>query len=244
MSIPHVTESFRVTEPRPQGSGRQNSKKVGYLMLRMLSRVLIVVMPLASSVFAQSWEVGASGGYGLYNQSNVSSGSVSGSAGFASGLAAGALIGNEMGHWIGGEARYTLRIDDLQVSSGSTKAKATAQSHALHYDVLLHLASKESTVRPFFAVGAGVKFYRGTGAEPSFQPLSNLVVLTHTSEAQPLISLGGGVKFAVSRRMLVRLDARDYATPTPSSLLATPPGSKLSGWTHDIVFLVGVSTIF
>ena len=96
---------------------------------------------------------------------------------------------------MGGEARYTYQSDDLRVSSGAVKAKASAQSNAFHYDVLIHATSKESSVRPFFAVGAGMKFYRGTGAEPAFQPLSNLVVLTHTNEAQPLISVGGGVKF-------------------------------------------------
>jgi len=99
-------------------------------------------------------------------------------------------------------------------------------------------------VRPFLAAGAGVKVYRGTGAEPAFQPLSNLVVLTHTTEAQALISVGGGVKFSVSKRALFRLDFRDYLTPLPSDLLATPRGSKVSGWMNDFVFLVGISTVF
>ena len=120
----------------------------------------------------------------------------------------------------------------------------TGQSHAIHYDVLVHMTSKESRLRPFLAAGAGVKIYRGTGAEVAYQPLSNLVVLTHTQEAQPLISVGGGVKISVSKRALLRLDFRDYLTPVPSSLLAAPPFSKISGWVHDFVFLVGVSTVF
>jgi hypothetical protein len=192
----------------------------------------------------RKWEVGGTTGYGLYRDVTVTSGTASGSAGFASGVAFGGLFGNEINSLVGGEARYTYRSDDLQVSSGSTKAKAAAQSHAIHYDVLIHGASKESPVRPFVAVGAGVKLYRGTGAEPAFQPLSNLVVLSHTNEAQPLISVGGGVKFSVSRRALLRVDFRDYATPVPTSLLATPRGSQISGWMHDFVLLVGVSTVF
>jgi len=132
----------------------------------------------------------------------------------------------------------------MRVRSGSTEATAKAESHAIHYDVLVHGARMGSAIRPFLAVGAGVKFYRGTGPEPSFQPLSNLVVLTHTSEAQPLISVGGGIKFKLSRVTLFRVDFRDYATPLPNNLLAPYPGTKLSGWMHDFVFLAGISAAF
>jgi len=209
-----------------------------------ISRVLLLSIPLAAAAFGQSWEFGGSAGYGLYHNASVTSASASGTAGFSNGVAFGALLGNQMSRWVGGEARYTYRMDDLEVSSGSTKAKASAQSHALHYDVLIHLADKESPVRPFVAVGAGVKLYRGTGAEPAFQPLSSLVVLSHTTEAQPLVSVGGGLKFSVARHTLLRLDFRDYATPTPTSLLASPPPGKIGGWVHDLVFLMGISTVF
>ena len=48
----------------------------------------------------------------------------------------------------------------------------------------------------------------------------------------------------MSKRMLLRLDFRDYLTPLPTSVLAPPPNSKISGWMNDLVFLVGVSTVF
>jgi hypothetical protein len=118
---------------------------------------------------------------------------------------------------------------------------AGGHSHAVHYDILIHATSKERSPRPFFAVGAGVKYYRGTGEELAYQPLSNLVVLTHTNEAQPLISVGGGVKLPVSRRALVRVDFRDYVTPYPGNLLALPPNSRGGGWLHNFVVMVGIS---
>ena len=212
--------------------------------MRILIRSLTLLFPLPCLLLSQHWEVGADGGYGVFRDASVTAGTATGKAGFAPGMAVGALLGNQFNRLVGGEIRYTYRADDLRVSSGSTEAKATAKSHALHYDVLIHATSKDSPVRPFLAIGAGVKLYRGTGAEPSFQPLSNLVLLSHTNEAQPLISAGGGVKFRVSPRALVRLDFRDYATPIPTSLLATPGNSKISGWMHDFVFLVGVSATF
>ena len=70
------------------------------------------------------------------------------------------------------------------------------------------------------------------------------MVLSHTSEAQPLVSVGGGVKFKVSPRALLRVDIRDYLTPLPTNILATPGSSKTSGWIHDFVLLVGVSKTF
>ena len=211
--------------------------------MRLLSRALTLLLPFTSLVVAQNWEVGASGGYGLPRDLSVSGPTSTGSTGFKSGYAFGALLGNHITRMVGGEIRYTYRKSDLKVSSGSVEAAASGQSHALHYDVLIHATPKRSAIRPFLAVGAGVKLFRGTGAEPVFQPLSNLVVLTHTREAQPLISVGGGVKIAVTNRVLFRLDVRDYATPVPDTLLASPAG-RVKGWIHDFVFQFGVSTTF
>jgi hypothetical protein len=174
----------------------------------------------------------------------VNNGVVSGKTGFRSGVAFGGVFGNETTRHIGGEARYTYRSNDMRVSSGAVRATAGAQSHALHYDLLIHSAPTEAMARPFVAIGAGMKYYRGTGPEAPFQPLSNLVVLTRTSEVQPLISAGGGIKFPISRRSLLRIDFRDYMTPLPTSLLALPANSRASGWVHDFVVMVGISGVF
>jgi len=154
------------------------------------------------------------------------------------------VFGNETTRHIGGEARYTYRDNDLRVSSGSTRATAGAESHALHYDLLIHGAPVEATARPFVAIGGGMKYYRGTGVEAPFQPLSSLVVLTKTTEVSPLISAGAGIKLRISRRSLVRIDFRDYMTPFPSNLLALPANSRAKGWVHDFVLMVGFSGIF
>lgn len=210
----------------------------------MFLRTLLLAATFSCLVFGQSWEVGVGGGYGLYHDLSVTAGATTGSAGFEPGAAFTAVLGNNIGGLVGGEARYTYRAGDMRVSSGSTKVTLGAQTHAIHYDILVHATSKESKIRPFLAAGAGMKYYRGNGSELIYQPLNNLVVLTHTNEAQPLLSLGGGVKFSLTRRSLFRIDFRDYATPAPTSLLAVPAGSKVSGWLHDFVVLVGVSGVF
>jgi len=212
--------------------------------MRIILRSLILLLPLPCFLLGQSWEVGAVGGYGISRDVSVTSGSTTGKTGFAPGYTFGGLLGNQISRHFGGEIRYTYQADDMHVTSGSTETKASAHSQAIHYDILIHATSKESAIRPFLAVGGGVKFYQGTGVEQPYQPLGNLVLLTRTTEAQPLVSVGGGVKFAATKRTLVRLDFRDYATPIPTNLLATPGTSKISGWIHDFVFLVGVSTTF
>ncbi len=212
--------------------------------MKILLGIFTLLLPLSGLLLAQDWEVGASAGYGLYRDATVSGPTASGQTGFAPGIAFGGVLGNNISRLIGGEVRYTYRGDDLRVTSGSTKATAKAQSHSLHYDVLIHTTSREATVRPFFALGAGIKYFRGTGPEPAFQPLSNLVVLTHTNQTEPLLSAGAGIKVRVSKKAMLRFDFRDYATPTPDKLLATPRATTIKGWMHDFVFLVGVSSAF
>lgn len=210
--------------------------------MRLTAGAVALILTGSCAVLqAQQWEVGASAGYGAFRDAAVSNGSVSGKAGFANGVAFGALFGNNISRHFGGEVRYTYRDDNLKLTARGQEVTAGAESHALHYDVLVHAAKEGASVRPFVAAGAGVKYFRGTGAEPSFQPNSDIAVLTHASEATPLVSVGGGVKCAVSRRTRVRLDFRDYATPVPTKLIAPRQNVKFSGWMHDFVFMVGIS---
>jgi hypothetical protein len=216
--------------------------------MRLLSDRFVRLLLLAGlpsvAALAQNWEVGGSAGYGFNRDLKFTATSATGTTGFQSGYAFGAVLGNDRFRYIGGDVRYTYRAGDLKVSSAGTTALARGESHAVHYDVLIHAASKEASVRPFLAAGAGARVFRGTGKEAAFQPLENLLVLTHATEAKPLISVGGGVKFAAGRRALLRLDFRDYLTPLPEELLASPRSTRVNGWLHDFVFLVGVSTQF
>lgn len=212
--------------------------------MRRFSIVLTFVFSLPAVLPAQRWEVGGSGGYSFYHDAKVTQGSVAGTTGLGSGAVFGAVIGNDTYRHFGGEIRYTFIQDDLRVASGASKATAKAQSHALHYDVLIHGTARESRVRPFLAAGAGVKYFRGVGIEPAYQPLSSLVVLTHTSQPTPLISVGGGLKISASKHALLRFDVRDYVSPVPDKLLAAPPASTIGGWIHDFVAQFGVSAAF
>jgi hypothetical protein len=207
-----------------------------------LAAPALVLLPAAA--FAQSWEVGVDGGWGFPTDKTVTAGSASGSAGFKTGFAAGAYATQHLFEHFSGEVRYTFRDATPQISSGGTTVGFSGQAHAIHYDLLYSPAPRDAKVRPYLAGGAGVKVFRGTADEMIVQPLQQLAVYTRTSDTQPLISVGGGVAVAVSRRGVFRLDVRDYITPFPTKLIAPVPNATLSGWIHDFVILAGFGVKF
>jgi opacity protein-like surface antigen len=214
--------------------------------MRLKSVLTLALLGLpAASVLAQEWETGISGGFGFARNLTVtSSQSGAGKAGFKSGAVFSAVAGNNMYERISGELRYTYHLSDLKVTGGGQAAGFKGEAHSMHYDLVLHATEIGARFRPFVAGGGGVKLYRGTGAETSYQPAYRFALLTKTQELQPLISVGGGVKIALSDTLSLRAEFRDYITPFPTEVVAPSPGAKLEGWLHDFVPMVGLSFNF
>lgn len=193
---------------------------------------------------AQKYEFALAGGGSFYQSHTVTNPKGDASAGFDNGWAGSVAVGNNMYQHIGGEVRYTYLHNDARLSSGSSKATFGAESHAIHYDFLIHATPVGSTIRPYVAAGGGIKLYRGTGTEVPFQPLSNIALLTKTTEVQGLLSVGAGVKVALTHRMLFRIDVHDYITPFPSKIITPALNSKASGWFNNVVATAGISFAF
>jgi hypothetical protein len=196
---------------------------------------------LAPAALAQSWEVGFAGGGSFDTSETVQNPAGNGSAGLAPGFGVSAWVGNNGSGSLGGELRYDYERSDLRLSAGGTTVNFAGQSNAVHYDVVWHMASSESHIRPFIAAGAGVKLFSGTGAEDAYQPLSNLALLTKTSQIEPVVSVGGGVKFSLSKSVQMRLEVHDYLSPFPTNIIAPAANSKIGGWISDIVVSAGLS---
>ncbi len=206
---------------------------------------LVTLLGLAvSGCLAQEWELGVAGGYGYSRDATVNTAAGDGEAGFKHGALVSAVVGNNMYSHVGGELRYVYRLGDLNVRGGGQEASFSGESHLIHYDLLIHAAKKGARVRPFAAVGGGVRVFRGTGTEVSYQPASKYALLTKTQELEGLISVGGGVKIAVSRSVSFRLDFRDYITRFPTGVIAPAPGAKIDGWLHDLASMAGISFTF
>lgn len=210
-------------------------------MLKTITVTLCALATLALPAAAQKWEFGAGAAGGFYASNNVAQGQANASAGFSSGVAATGFIGQNVGRLFGGEVHYTYGRNNLKLSSGNDRATFGAQSHAVYYDFLVHTAPPDARVRPFAAVGGGMKIYQGTGAEVVYQALSNFALLTKTRDFRPLLTAGGGVKYALSERFLLRVEFRDFITPFPKKVIAPNAGAKVSGWVHNFVPMVGLS---
>ncbi len=208
---------------------------------RSLVAVTLVSVP---AVFAQKWEFGGGAGGGFYTSQTISSPAGSASAKFQNNLVGSVWFGsNNNGAW-GGEIRYDYQRGDAELGSGGNKATFGAQSHAVHYDILLHFAPTEAAIRPYVAFGGGLKAFQGTGSEVAYQPLSNIGLLTKTTDTRPMISVGGGVKMKISRGLSLRVEAHDFLTPFPKNIIAPALNAKVGGWLQDIVATVGIGLVF
>ena len=213
-------------------------------MKHFLALSFITLLASAPAALAQKWEVGVAGG-GTFSTSQTFKNAVTNAdAGLANGLAVSAWLGNHSNGTVSGELRYDYEHTDLKLSSGGTNVSFGAMTNAIHYDFLLHFAPSESHIRPFLAAGAGIKMFTGTGKEQEFQPLSNIGLLTKTSQVEPMVSIGGGVKMAISPGIQLRLEAHDFLTPFPKNVIAPAPGSTVGGWLQDFVVMAGLSFSF
>jgi hypothetical protein len=209
-----------------------------------MRRWMAVWLLLATAAWAQNWEAGVLGGGGFYiNHPQISGASGSAAAGIGDGPAFGAFLTQNLYRRLSGEIRYVYHRGDLELSSGSRRASFRADSHALHYDWVFHLAGREAKVRPYVAAGAGLKLYRGTGTETLVQTLQEVALLTRTREWKPLVSAGIGVMLALSRSVRLRLEFRDYMTPFPKRVIAPVEGGTV-GWLHDFSPTLGLSIRF
>jgi hypothetical protein len=212
---------------------------------------LIVFIPVlvglasAPAALAQKWEVGGGVGGSFFTSETVTNPSGNANASLANGLSASFWVDNNTAaNRFGGEFRYDYENTGLTLASNGTNVNFGADTHAVHYDFVMHFGSSESRVRPFITGGGGVKLYRGTGQEEAYQPLSNVALLTKTNQIEPLISVGGGVKVALTPTWALRFEVHDNLTPFPSNVIAPAYGSKVGGWLQDFVAMVGVSAAF
>lgn len=209
-------------------------------MKKLFCLPAVLLLVSAGSSFAQEWEISGLGGYAFQTKLKAKSSAGEADAGFKDSYAVGVLFGNDLHKRLGGEVRYLYRGGSAYLESGGEKPSFSARQHLVHYDLLWHFADRGQKVRPFIAFGAGIKVVEGTGTEKAYQPLSQFAVFTARNQILPLISLGGGVKFKVGEKAIMRVEVRDYMSTRPDEVIAPVPGGKLSGWMNDFIPAVGI----
>ncbi len=209
-----------------------------------LTRVCLAGALFASLGAAQTWEVGAQGGFGVTRDTSLTSAAGSVSTGFKDGGTFGVFGGANDYKYVGGEASYLYRLSDLKASNGSTQVSFSGHTQFLDFRFLVHFASREKRFRPFVAVGGGVAVYSGTGEADAGQPLNNFVALTNTRETKPMASGAAGIKYRVTQHVGLRFEFRDYATPFPNRLFGPAPGVSSRGWTQNFMAIGGIAGVF
>src|SRR5215813_10100939 len=101
-----------------------------------MKSISVTLLFFAGAAFAQQWEFGGSAGASFLPMRSVTSPAGSANAGFQPGFAAGAYVGQQLNPRISGEVHYTFQQSNLKLSSGSTTATFSGNSHAIYYDVL------------------------------------------------------------------------------------------------------------
>lgn len=217
--------------------------------MRHLSIWAPALLALAMNAGAQSfgggrYEIGAGVVGSFYDKKTLTAASGNVAAGFDNGFGASVWLGHHMYPKVSGEIRYDLLRNDAMLDGSGVKATFGGESHSVHYDLHFHFNSRENKVRPFAIVGAGVRMFRGTGAERAFQPLSQAAVLTRTTETAGLLTFGFGVKMQLSDRFALRVDFRDNLTRFPKKIIAPNRAAGADGWLHNFAPSAGVSLLF
>lgn len=212
--------------------------------MRTLGVSILLLAAASACCFGQQWEFGGLGGAGFLSSVNVSSPAGSATTGFQTGLAAGAFVGQNLYPHISGELHYEYLQSGLEIKSGGQQATFSGNSHALHYDLILHTNKKGSRTQLFVAMGAGMRIFRGTGTEAAYQPLYQFGYMTKTQQLKPMASVGAGVRFTLANHVYLRTEFRDFITPFPTQVIAPAPGAKFGSILQDFVPMVALSYEF
>jgi len=214
--------------------------------MRRIAIEVLLLAAAAACAHAQQWEFGGVGGGAFLNHVNVTAPAGSATAGFQSGGVFGSFLGQNISSHIGGEVRYEFFQSNLELKSGGTTSTWPGQAHAIHYDLLFHTRAKSSNVQLFAAIGGGVKIFRGTGTETAAGlPLEyQYGIFTKTRALKPMADVGVGVKFPITKRVILRIEVRDFITAFPTAVLAPPPKANYGSILQDIVPMAGLAYEF
>jgi hypothetical protein len=199
---------------------------------------------LAAAASAQNYEIGAAMGNGGYHNATITAPSGQAQAGMGDAIAPSVVVCDDMYNHVSGEFRYLYQGGQPFVSLGAVKGTMAGKSHTFVYDVLVQVRGRQRRVRPYFAIGAGVKGYVTPGPAPSPEPLPKVAALMGKSQWTLVGSAGGGIKVKVQEHILLRFDIRDYVTQLPKQQISPATGATVSGLLQQITPMGGVSFTF
>jgi opacity protein-like surface antigen len=212
--------------------------------MRSLGLFCCALLAAALPACAQDWEFGADIGYGAYRNGSIFAPGGDATAGIRNRFAAGAVVCEDLYDRVSGELRYEYQDGHPFLASAGAEKDIQGQSHTFTYDVLIHFKPREQKLRPFVALGAGVKLYEIAGPAPNPQPIPSIATLNAIDEWKFVASIGGGVKYRWRGHILLRGDFRDYLTQFPKRQIAPAANGTARGIFQQFTPMFGVSYVF
>jgi hypothetical protein len=212
--------------------------------MKTIQLSVLLLAAAGTTCFAQQWEFGGGAGAGFLPGVSVSGVPGTATAGFQSGVSAGAFIGQGLNAHINGELHYAFMQSNLRLKSGGTEATFSGLAHVMHYDIVWHTNRKGSRSQLFAAAGGGMKVFTGTGTEAAYQPLNQFGYFTKTTAYKPMATFAVGVRYALTPKVYLRTEFRDYITAFPKELITPAPGTKYGTLLHDFVPMVTLSYVY
>lgn len=206
--------------------------------------LLVIIITRPSLALAADVEIGAAGGFGFYRDATITNAGGSARAGFGPRFVLSGVAGWDWSRHFAVEGRYIFQDGDAALRSQAQEANLDGDAQSAVAEFVFSAQPKSSRVRLFGAVGCGVKLYQATHQSTGPQPLTDFAVLHTASQAEPLLAYGGGIKYAIWERWLIRVEFREYTTPFPSRVITPSPGARLRGWMGDTVPTLGISRTF
>jgi hypothetical protein len=214
------------------------------LAMRLTRNLLLIALAALPFCYSQEWELGGTAGYAWSINPSISNPNLPAiAAGFPARVAFGAIFAQNYEH-IGGELRYLFRFGGPQLQYQGTTASMTGYSNSVTYDLMVHMTSRDTNVRPFVSGGAGIRVYSGTGFIQPNQAFAPNTVLRPVNQVEPAIDVGVGVKWRFMKRAQIRAEFRTYFTPLPDEIFHTTAFSRIRGWVYDLTPQLGVSYLF
>jgi len=214
-------------------------------MLRLPTKILqVLIITLPGIAVAGDMEIGAAGGFGFYQDATITNASGSARAGFGPRFVLGAVVGWDWRQHFALEGRYTFQDGDAALRSQGTEANLDGSAQSVLGELVFSPQPRKSRFRFFGAVGGGIKVYQAGPLSSNVQPLTDFATLRKANQAEPLITFGAGIKYALSEHWLVRVEFREYSTPFPTRVITPAGGARLHGRMDDIVPTLGISRTF
>ena len=204
----------------------------------------LLFLAICAVATAADREVGANFGYGFYRNGTIYGAGVTAEAGMRNRFSTGIDLTYDFSNYVAGQFSYLYHDGHPFLEAPGVKTDMQGQSQALTMGLLFHFKPKTSRFRPFLEGAAGAKGYIVAGPEPFPQPVPEIATLTDNDVWKVAFAVGGGVRYRIHPRVMLRAEFRDYITTFPRQQIVPAPHNTARGIFEQFTPLFGIGYLF